>query len=72
MYTIATVQLHVQTLLDPSIVHVAILILEMEKHAALWQVNMSLLSCFAVQCLECHNSEFYLSSGSLAAWGYKP
>ena len=46
VYTIATVQLHVQTLLDPSIVCVTILILEMEKHARTpHQVNMSLSHC---------------------------
>jgi len=36
--TIATIQLHVQTLLDPSAVRVTILILEMEKRAGIpWQ-----------------------------------
>jgi len=33
VYTIATILLHVQTLLDPSVVRVTILILEMEKRA---------------------------------------
>ena len=43
VYTIATVQLHVQTLLDPSAVRVTILLLEMEKRAAiLQQVNILL------------------------------
>jgi len=37
VYTIATIQLHVQTLLDPSVVRVTILILEMEKRAGSWQ-----------------------------------
>jgi len=41
VYTTVTVQLHVQTLQDPSAVHANILILEMEKHAGIrWQVNM--------------------------------
>ena len=40
VYMTVTVQLHVQTLLDPSAVHATILILEMEKHAGSWQVNM--------------------------------
>ena len=56
VYTIATVQLHVQTLLDPSAVRVTILILEMEKSAISWQVNIPLSFCFAVQCWICHNS----------------
>ena len=54
VYTIATVQLHVQTLLDPSAVRVTILILEMEKRAISWQVKISLSFCFAVQCWICH------------------
>jgi len=37
VYTIATIQLHVQTLWDPSVVRVIILILEMEKRARSWQ-----------------------------------
>ena len=42
VYTTVTVQLHVQTLLDPSAVRVTILSLEMEKRAAiLRQVNIS-------------------------------
>ena len=41
MFTIATVQLHVQTPLDPSAVRVTILILEMEKRAISCQVNLS-------------------------------
>jgi len=54
VYTIATIQLHVQTLLDPSVVRVTILLLEMEKRAGIpHQVNMSPSSCVAVQCLEC-------------------
>ena len=40
VYTTVTVQLHVQTLQDPSAVHATILIQEMEKHAGWWQVNM--------------------------------
>ena len=49
VYTIATVQLRVQTLLDPSVVHVTILILEMEKHVGIpHQVNMPLPSRVAV------------------------
>ena len=50
MYTIATVQLHVQTLLDPSAVRVTILLREMEKRATLRQVNISLSCSVAVQC----------------------
>ena len=42
MFMTVTVQLHVQTLLDPSTVRVTILILEMEKRAPIqWQVKMS-------------------------------
>jgi len=38
VYTIVTIQLHVQTLLGPSVVRVTILILEMEKRAGIpWQ-----------------------------------
>jgi len=37
VYTIATIQPHVQTLLDPSVVRVTILMLEMEKRAGSWQ-----------------------------------
>ena len=60
MYTIATIQLHVQTLLDPSVACVIIRILEMEKRAFIpWQVNMLHPSCLAVQCWECSNSWRY-------------
>ena len=56
-YTTATVQLHVQTPLDPSAVRVTILILEMEKRAAIQrQVNILLSFCFAVQYLMYHIS----------------
>ena len=49
-YTTVTVQLHVQTLLDPSAVLVTILILEMEKRASIQrEVNISLSFCIAVQ-----------------------
>ena len=41
MYTTVTVQLHVQTLLDPSTVLVTVLLPEMEKRAISWQVNVS-------------------------------
>ena len=47
VHTIATIQLHVQTMLDPSVARVTILIPEMEKRAGLWQVNMSSSSCVA-------------------------
>ena len=45
VYTTVTVQLHVQTLLDPSAVRVTIRILEMEKRAGSWQVNISFILC---------------------------
>ena len=41
VYTTATVQPRVQTLLDPSTVLVTILLPEMEKRAISWQVNVS-------------------------------
>ena len=50
LYTIATVQLHVQTPLDFSAARITILILGMEKRAISWQVKISLSFCFAVQC----------------------
>jgi len=47
VYTIATIQLHVQTLLDPSVVRVTILLMEMEKRAGIpHQVNMSLYNAW--------------------------
>ena len=55
MYTTATLQHHVQTLLDPSVVHAIILILEMEKHATIQcQVNTShvaILLCFKMNLI---------------------
>ena len=44
MYTTVIGQLHVQMLLDSSAVHVIILILEMEKRAASFEVNVVLSS----------------------------
>ena len=54
VYTIATVQLHVQTPMDLSAVRVTILILEMEKSAISWQVNISLSFCVDLQCWICY------------------
>ena len=56
MFTIATVQLHVQTLLDPSAARVTIFILEMEKRAISWQVNLSFSFCVAGKCWRYHIS----------------
>ena len=50
VYAIATVQLHVQTPLDPLAVRVTILLREMEKRAVSWQVNISLSFYADVQC----------------------
>lgn len=44
MYTTATLQLHVQTLQVPTVVHVTILSLETEKHAGIRHQNVKIMN----------------------------
>ena len=61
VYTIATIQLHVQTLLDPSVVRVTILLMEMEKRAGIpHQVNMSLYSAWNAVILRYSEAQYIL------------